>query len=301
MATGSQSAAAPIRWTFEKISAPHCRVGESIVWDDETQDLLWADIPAGRIYALNMHSREERSWVLPEPVGSFGLGDDGRLVVGLPSGAYLYDRARERLEFLVDPEPEQAPNRPKNRLNDGKVGPDGAFWVGSMHAEGPTACLYRITGDGTCERKVEGLSTSNGLAFSADGRLLYHSDSKQCWIERHDLDPATGALSGRRRLVELDETLGRPDGAAMDSAGRYWSAGVSAGVLNCFSADGTLVSTVAAPVLRPTMPCFGGPDMRTLFISSIRRPEEADDDQGDIFMTRVDVPGVAVGRFRTGR
>ena len=286
---------------FEKVAAPHCRVGESPVWDRQSQNLLWADIPAGRIYELNAMSGMLAEWQLPKPVGSFGLADDDRLIVALSSGVHMFDRRTGKLEFLVDPEPEQAPNRPKNRLNDGKVGPDGAFWVGSMHAEGLTACLYRILGDGSFEHKIGGLGTSNGLAFSADGRTMFHSDSKQCWVDRHDLDPVTGTLSNRTRIAHPDEVMGRPDGAATDLEGRYWSAGVSAGVLNCFDSDGTLVQSIRVPPKRPTMPCFGGNDMRTLFFTSIRRPDDANDDCGDIFMTRVDVPGVPVGRFRAGR
>lgn len=286
---------------FEKVAAPHCRVGESIVWDELKRELLWADIPAGRIYALDVATGALADWQLPDPVGSFGLADDGRLVVAMSSGVHMFDRGTGKLDFLTDPEPEQAPNRPKNRLNDGKVGPDGAFWVGSMHAEGLTACLYRIHGDGSFERKVGGLATSNGLAFTTDGRTMFHSDSKQCWVDRYDLDPATGTLSGRTRIAHPDEAMGRPDGAAADIEGRYWSAGVSAGVLNCFGRDGTLVQSIPVPPKRPTMPCFGGEDMRTLYFTSLRRPEDATDDCGDVFMTHVEVPGVPIGRFRTVR
>lgn len=170
----------------------------------------------------------------------------------MSSGAHLFDRRTCQLDLLVDPEPEQVSNGPKNRLNDGKVGPDGAFWVGSMHAEALMACLYRITGDGGAERKIGGLATSNGLAFTADGRTMFHADSRQCWVDRYDLDPATGTLSGRTRIAHPDEAMGRPDGAAADLEGRYWSAGVSAGVLNCFSREGRWFS-------------------RSLFRQSIRR------------------------------
>ena len=283
---------------FEKVAAPHCRVGESIVWDEAKRELLWADIPAGRIYAMDVEGGSLSDWQLPDAVGSFGLADDGRLVVGTVSGVHMFNRNTGQLDFLVDPEPEQAPNRPKNRLNDGKVGPDGAFWIGSMHSEAMTACLYRISADGNFERKVRGLGTSNGLAFTADGKTMFHSDSKQCWVDRYDLDPTTGTLSNRTRIVHLDDATGRPDGAAADIEGRYWSAGVSAGVLNCFTRDGTLVQSIPVPIKHPTMPCFGGEDMRTVYFTSIRRPDDATDDCGDVFMTRVDVPGVRVGRFR---
>jgi sugar lactone lactonase YvrE len=284
---------------FEIVSHDPCQVGEGATWDADTNSFLWADIPAGIIYELDWASRERRQYQFPEAVGSFGLADDGRLVVALVSGVHLYDRVSGDLHLLVDPEPEQAPNRPQHRLNDGKVGPDGAFWVGSMHTQAATAALYRVTGDGRAGRKVEGLGTSNGLAFSGDGRTLFHSDSKQQWIDRYDLDPATGSLSNRTRIATPGEADGRPDGAATDVEGCYWSAGVSAGCLNRYDRNGQLLERIAVPPRSPTMPCFGGPDMKTLFLTSLRRAD-ASPDCGKVFATRVNVAGVPVGRFRTG-
>lgn len=282
------------------LAETHCRVGESIVWDAERGEVLWADIPAGLIYRHDAASGALSQFQLPEAVGSFGLADDGRLVLGLVSGVHLYNRESGALEFLVDPEPEHKDKRPKSRLNDGKVGPDGAFWVGSMHGDDASAALYRVSGDGRVERKAEGLSTSNGLAFSADGRTLFHSDSRQQWIDRYDLDPATGALSNRTRIAEPSDADGRPDGGACDVEGAYWSAGVSAGCLNRYDRDGRLLARIAVPCKAPTMPCFGGADMKTLYFTSLRR-DDAGPECGNVFMTRVDVAGAPVGRFRTAR
>ncbi|GLQ54741.1 SMP-30/gluconolactonase/LRE family protein [Devosia nitrariae] len=284
---------------FDKVAATHCRVGESLVWDGETEGLLWCDIHAGRIYRLDTRTHALEEWQLPERIGSFGLADDGRLIVAMVSGVHLYDPANGVLTFLVDPEPEQSGLRPTNRLNDGKVGPDGAFWVGSMHSDGFTAALYRVTADGRSERKVSGLGTSNGLAFSADGTTMFHSDSKQCWIDRYDFDVRTGDLSNRTRIASPGEAEGRPDGGATDIEGRYWSAGVSARRINCFAPDGALLTSMVVPPKRPTMPCFGGNDMRTLYFTSLRNPNDASEDCGDVFRTRVEVPGVPVPRFRT--
>ncbi len=286
-------------YAFETIAALNCQCAESATWDAEHRQFLWTDIPAGIIYAYDLATGERRQWQLPEAVGAFGLADDGRLVVGMVSGVYLYDRKSEKLELLVDPEPEEAPNRPTHRLNDGKVGPDGAFWIGSMHPETPTAALYRVTGDGRAERKAEGLNTSNGLAFSADGRTLFHSDSRQQWIDRYDLDPATGAISNRVRIATPGDADGRPDGAATDIEGAYWSAGVSAGVINRFSRDGELLERIPVPPKAPTMPCFGGDDMKTLFFTSLRRAD-AGPECGNVFSMRVEVAGAPVGRFKTG-
>ena len=280
------------------LAETRCQVGESLVWDAGQERLLWADIPAGIIYCHDTRRGGLTRWQLPEAVGSFGVADDGRLVVALLSGIYLFSPESQELEFLVDPELEQTKKQPRNRLNDGKVGPDGAFWVGSIHVDAPTGTLFRVTADGRAERKVEGLATSNGLAFSADGRTLFHSDSRQQWIDRYDLDPVTGNIANRVRIATPSEADGRPDGGATDMEGAYWSAGVSAGCLNRYSRDGQLLERIAVPPKAPTMPCFGGMDMRTLFFTSLR-PQDAGPDCGNVFMMRVEVPGVPTSLFRT--
>jgi sugar lactone lactonase YvrE len=166
------------------------------------------------------------------------------------------------------------------RLNDGKVGPDGAFWVGSMDASGeanPAGTLYRFAPDGSVTVVTEGFRISNGLAWDAAGSRMYHSDSRGIWVDTYDFDPATGAATNRRRWLDLDEATGRPDGGACDVDGNYWSGGASAGRLNCFSPDGTLQKWVDLPNLRPTMPCFGGPALDTLFVTSLSVGVPAED------------------------
>jgi len=142
---------------------------------------------------------------------------------------------------------------------------------------------------------AEGIAISNGLAWNADATLLYHSDSRgSMWLDCWDFDRATGAVSNRRRLRDNDEANGRPDGGARDVAGSYWSAGPSASRINRFSATGELLDCVEVPLKFPTMPCFGGRDMKTVFVTSLNSREEERD---GIVQFRVDVPGVPVGVF----
>ena len=152
---------------------------------------------------------------------------------------------------------------PHLRLNDGKVGPDGAFWVGSVHEVDldkmqPIGALYRVGADGSTTTQVSGLKASNGLAWSADGTEMFHSNSCGPWIDRWRFAPETGEISGRQRLARPGEPEGRPDGGATDMLGTYWSAGTSAGVLNRYERSGRLLEKIRLPVPRPTMPCFGG-------------------------------------------
>lgn len=243
-------------------------LGESPVWDAAAGALYWADIVNGRVHRLSVASGERAVWEFGEPVASFGLCRSGRLVIALRAEVILFDPE----ENLRTPLASVTHGKPDMRFNDGKVGPDGAFWVGSGDASGdanPVGTLYRVTAFGEITVVTSGLRVSNGLAWDASGTRMFHSDSRGPWIDVLDFDPGTGEASNRRRFRDLDEAIGRPDGGACDMEGCYWSAGISAGRLNRFAPDGTLLEWVEVPSLRPTMPCFGGPEMKTLYLTSL--------------------------------
>ncbi|CAN7445728.1 SMP-30/gluconolactonase/LRE family protein [Devosia sp. LjRoot3] len=269
-------------------------VGESPVWDDANGRLLWCDIPAGAIHALDIATGERDFWEFGEPVPSLGLARNGKLVVALRNDVILFDPSNGTRETVASIEHA----KPDMRLNDGKVGPDGAFWVGSMDAapgDAPSAKLYRVAPDGDVRVIADGIAISNGLAWNADATLLYHSDSRgSMWLDCWDFDRATGAVSNRRRLRDNDEANGRPDGGACDLAGTYWSAGPSASRINRFSATGELLGWVDVPLKLPTMPCFGGADMKTVFVTSLGSGEDGRD---GIVQFRADIPGVPIGMF----
>ncbi|MDK1374404.1 MULTISPECIES: SMP-30/gluconolactonase/LRE family protein [unclassified Sinorhizobium] len=284
--------------TFECMLDLRCTVAESPVYDDRRNCLFFVDIGKGALHRADLTGAGHIAWTFEQGACCVALAHSGRLVLAQRDRVVLFDpESGAIVSEIASIEAE----RPHTRLNDGKVGPDGAFWVGTMHEaldRQPVASLYRVTPDGAVERKVVDVVCSNGLAWNADGSVLFHSDSRGPWIDRWHFDPATGAISGRRRLVVLDEASGRPDGAATDVEGGYWSAGVSAGVLNCFSAEGELVRTHRFPVPAPTMPCFAGPDRKTLLVTSLRPAGAAEHSpDGGIFVTRSPVAGVAVQRF----
>ena len=276
-------------------------LGECPVWSAEERALYWVDILAPALHRLDPETGATRSWPMPSAIGSFGLRARGGAVVALRDGFHLLDFGSGRLTAVANPETD----RPGNRFNDGKVAPDGSFWAGTMDEESlsrPTGALYRLDPGGPCRRMVDGLIVSNGLAWTADGRTMFHSDSKGQVIWAYDHDPATGEIANRREVARPSEAQGRPDGAATDVEGCYWSAGISAGVLNRWTPDGRLDRQIPLPCVAPTMPCFGGPDMRTIYVTSLRHhvPEQRLAERplsGGIFAVRVDVPGVPVARF----
>ncbi len=281
----------------ELVYDSRCDLGESCVWDEANDRVLFCDIPTGRIHAYGIADGATQIWQLPEPVGSFGLCRSGRLVVALLHSLVLFEPRSGTVTSLAGPVEESA----SHRFNDGKVGPDGCFWVGSMDRatpRGPTGALYRVRPDGVIERKLEGVRISNGLAWSPDGTVMYHSDSDVRRIDAWRFDPATGAIDQRRSFAMLTREQGLPDGAATDVEGCYWSAGVTAGCLNRFAPDGTWLDRIALPVPTPTMPCFAG---AALFVTSLRRAgmvlSAAQVEPGGLLRLPAPVGGVKVGLF----
>jgi sugar lactone lactonase YvrE len=258
--------------TFSPINTTRCELGEGPVYDRRRNALWYCDIPARTVHRFALADGAAGRWTFPSEVGSLGVAESGRLVVALRHTVGLFEPDSERFDEIAHIEMARGS---ETRLNDGKVGPDGAFWVGTMDDRGlpvrePLGALYRVAGDGSVERKVDGVIVSNGLAWTPDGRTMFHSDSSGRWLDRWDFDPATGAIGNRARIVTFDDATGRPDGGACDAEGYYWSAGVSAARLNRIDRNGAIVESHPVPVAAPTMPCFGGPDLKTLFVTSLR-------------------------------
>lgn len=264
---------------FKPLNDVRCTVGEAPTWDERRNALWYVDIFGKTLHRWDLAPGKAAHWTFPTEVCSLGIAKSGRLLVALRDTVGLFDPDREDFAEIAGVERD----KPPTRLNDGKVGPDGAFWVGTMNdSEDPeettnaSNALYRVTADGKVERKVEGVILSNGLAFSPDGRTMYFADTRGPWIDRWDLDPTTGVIANRVRIATPSNAEGRPDGGATDAEGCYWSAGISAQRLNRFTRDGKLVESIPVPLAGPTMPCFGGPDMKTLFVTNLtiaRAPE----------------------------
>jgi sugar lactone lactonase YvrE len=286
---------------FACIADLKCRIGESPVYDEKTDRLWFVDILSRRLHLRALADGGMRSWDFDSEVCSLGIAASGRLIVALRDVIVLFDPESGARQELCRIEAD----RPETRLNDGKVGPDGAFWVGSMddrQDKQPVGALYRVDSAGRVEKKVDGLVISNGLAWTADGEIMFHADSRGPWIDRWRFDRWTGEIMDRLRFAQPDDSVGRPDGGSCDAEGFYWSAGVSGGRLNRFAPDGTIAQWHALPIPAPTMPCFGGRDFRTIYLTSLRegRPPELIErapQSGGLFEAASPVAGFAAWRF----
>lgn len=255
---------------IEVAVGPGALLGECPLWSVTEDALYWIDIDGRRIHRLEPGSGRTADRALPGRPGSIALtADPGQLLMAIEHGLAIFEWQSESLEPWLDLEPAGT----GNRMNDGRVGPDGRFWVGSMFehpAERRTAgMLHRVDPDGTVTTHRRGVGVSNTLAFAPDGRTMYWADTHTLTVWAHDYDPSSGEPGVARRFADFTDLPGAPDGACVDDSGGVWIAGVGGGALLRFAPDGSVDRILDLPLRSPTMPAFGGPQLETLFVTSI--------------------------------
>jgi sugar lactone lactonase YvrE len=274
---------------LELILDAGCQLGESPVWCAQRQLLLFVDISGRRLLKFDPASRALESCAIEEDIGCVAPSKGGGFVAGLRSGVWLLNEKGEKQRMLAaNPEDSQV-----SRFNDGRVDSVGRFLAGTIDEQKVSgrAGLYRYDRRGLV-RLAGGLLTSNGLAFSPDGRTLYHSDTPRFIVNRYDYDASSGAAENRRVFVELKATAsdrGRPDGAAVDAQGCYWTALYEGARVQRYDPEGRLMSEHTVPARNPTMPAFGGLGLKTLFVTTAR---DTAGSGGGLYAAEVDVPGL---------
>jgi sugar lactone lactonase YvrE len=160
-----------------------------------------------------------------------------------------------------------------------------------------TGALYRLEPDGTLATVIGDVMVSNGLAWSPDGRTMYHADTPTHTIHAYDYDIATATPSRKRVFALWIGETDRPDGGAVDSAGNYWTAFYRGGKVLKLSPRGDVLANFSIPAMCPTMCAFGGADLRTLYVTTARQMREPEElarlpQSGGLFAMRVDTPGL---------
>jgi len=291
--------------TVTALQAPAALLGESPFWHPGDRALYWVDIPGRALHRWHPGQAVHRQWALAAEPGCVAPCPGGLLLLAMRDGLWRFDPASGERTQLAAPPYDPA----RERFNDGRADPQGRLWVGTIFEPrtAPKAALYRWW-QGRLERMAGDVTVSNGLAFSPDGRTLYWSDTPSHCICALDFDPLEGTLSRRRIFAQfpprdpaqpLAAYGGRPDGAAVDAQGAYWVAMFEGQRLLRLAPDGTLLQAVDLPVRCPTMPCFGGDDLRTLYVTTARLNRPADELAaqplaGCVLALRVDVPGLPV-------
>jgi len=277
-------------------------IGESPVWSVREQALYWVDVEGKLVQRFDPVSGALASWSMPEVTSCIGLRKSPTgLVAGCRTGFVLLDTRSGKVTPLSDPEA----HVPGNRFNDGKVDRAGRFWAGTKNlANSPetTGAVYRLDPDHRVHRVDRGISCTNGIAWSPDERTMYLCDT---WLRRiyaYDFDRDAGSVSNRRLFAELATAQGYPDGLTVDAEGYIWNAHYDGWRITRYAPDGHVDRVLRLPVQHVTSLMFGGPDLRTLFVTSasLRLPPQARGQQplaGHVFALEPGVDGLPEPEF----
>jgi sugar lactone lactonase YvrE len=284
------------------VTADRLELGEGSRWVGD--QVVLVDIPAGRLFGVPIPTGTGTATLtelahVPEPLAAVAPveGAPGAWLAAVGTGFAVLDPSGVRQ--LASPEPVTA--KPW-RMNDAVVDPAGRFWAGSMACDQSPkgGALYRLDPDGSVRTMLRGLTIANGPAFTADGRGMFLSDTPLGHVDRFDVDPVTGELSGRRPFLRLDPGDGAPDGLTMDAEGCLWVALFGGGAVRRYRPDGELDRTVPVPARQPTSVCLAG---STLVVTSgrggLERPGPPD---GAVLAVAAGVEGVPAlaARLPTG-
>jgi sugar lactone lactonase YvrE len=241
-------------------------LGEGPVWDPDAGCLYFVDIEREVVHRYDPATQTSRSFQVGTMVGAAALTAAGDLVLAVRDGFARLDLDSGRVRAIADVEADL----PDQRMNDGKCDPVGRFWAGTMALDKrPGAgALYRLDPDGRVHQMLDGVSISNGLDWSDDGRLMYYVDTPTRSIDVFDFDIATGAIANRRSLALVERGDGWPDGLTLDTDGYIWVALWAGAAVRRYAPDGTLDRVVAIPTTYPTSCAFGGPDLRDLYVTT---------------------------------
>ena len=278
-------------------------LGEGIIWDATSACIWWTDIDGSKLYRYQSEDKQLDHWTTPERLGSFALVSDSEfLICGFASGFAYFNPHSGELQWLEKIEQ----NNPGTRLNDGRADRQGRFWAGSMVESGDqnAGALYCLDQQLQVTRKVSGLTISNGLCWSPDSTVMYHTDTPSRRIHAYDFDPATGAIANQRCLVRTEKGC-FPDGSTVDVEGYIWNAQWGASQVVRYNPSGEVDFILSLPVSQPTCVAFGGPQLDRLFITSATQGLDeqallAEPEAGNVLVFQTNISGTPDSRFIAG-
>lgn len=251
---------------LELVVEKRARVGEGSIWDAAKQVLYWVDILSHQLYIYDPKSGENRTIETCQAVGTVVPRASGGVMVALHNGFASIDLESEKITPFGDPERDI----PANRFNDGKCDPAGRFWAGTMafDCDPERGALYCLDVDYTITRKVEPVTISNGIVWSADEKTMYYVDTMLDNVRAFDYDVESGAICNERVVAE-NQGGGHFDGMSIDEEGMLWIALFGGWGVSCYNPqNGALLREIKLPFAQVTSCAFGGENLDELYITS---------------------------------
>lgn len=264
---------------IEVVTSEPAQLGEGPVWSENEQVLYWIDIDGKAVHRYDPSSGEHQARSVPGRPGSLALtAEPAKMLMSTEHEVVWLDWTTGETEPFVVLEQEGA----GIRMNDGRTDPGGRFVVGSMYEDTSAGrfdgSLHQLNADGSATTLRCAVGVANGLAFDTDRSIMYWADTPTQQVLAWDYDKATGERENERVFFDYTTVEGKPDGACVDAEGYYWSASVRGWALTRVAPDGTVERRIDLPVSMPTMPCFGGPNLDLLFVTSIREDDRSPED-----------------------
>jgi len=286
--------------TPECIWNARAELGEGPIWSVKEQALYWVDILGHRLHRYSF-LKGTQSWQFDQEISSLAEREaaDGLIITQRHSFTF-FNPATEEQRTLAQIEHDL----PGNRFNDSKCDRRGRFWAGTMDFDciKPTGSLYRLSPDGSITVMDSGYPVTNGPAWSADYRTLYHNDSVNGRVYAFDFDLDSGEISNKRVFLQFVKEDGSPDGMTTDAEGGLWIAHWGTGKLTRHDPEGKVMHTITLPCSQVTSCAFGGPNLTTLFITSAAgglSPQQLEREPlaGGLFAIDLNIAGVPANKF----
>ncbi len=279
-----------------------CNLGEGALWDAARKVVWFVDIKRQHLWHFDPVTGSNAQAQAPGQIGWALPAQDGRLLCGLQDGLYTFTPETQAFARLS-----AVPGEPAgNRLNDACTDPSGRVWFGSMDdaEEAASGRFYRFDRGRVTPAGPGAISITNGPAVNAEGTLIYFTDTVGQKILVADLLPDGGV--GEARLFADTKAHfpdAYPDGPVVDAEGHVWTGLYAGWRVARFSPAGDLVGTVKMPTANITKMCFGGEDLRTVFVTTARknldeRALAAQPLAGSLLTFRAPVAGFAQARAR---
>ncbi len=276
---------------LEKLTTSNAELGEGPMWDADSQQIIWVDILKGQINQVDLSGNIGTPVLLDEAVGAVAQTESGNLIAATPSGLVDIEKSK-----IVCQLPNQDPNL---RMNDGKADPLGRFVGGTMTFGDPepkAGSLWSFGPEGV-QCILDGVTISNGLDWSDDGKSMFYIDTPTQRIDSFDYDLDTGRIGNRRTLIEIPVSMGSPDGMCVDAEGGIWVALWGGGSVIRI-VDSKIVKIIEIPTPQVTSVAFVGADLDQLVITTASIGlKEQQDGAGNLYIYPTNTSGKQANRI----
>ena len=275
-------------------------LGEGPMWDYEKKLLYWVDIINKEIRILDPKTHSERIIKTAHSPGSVVVGTNQRILAAFENGFSFLDLLTEKTTFIADPESDM----PGNRFNDGKCDPAGRFFAGTLSNETGKASLYCLDTDLSVTKKIDGVTTSNGIVWNMKTEKMYYIDTPTKEIWGYDYAIKTGEILNKEVVVHIPDGEGVPDGMTIDSEGMLWVAHWGGWKVSKWDPmTGEKLHEVKVPAEKVTACAFGGDNLNELYITTARVGLSEEDlkeqpNAGGLFCVKTEEKGVPAYTFK---